>query len=219
MPGQDTTPPNQVRQSLAPSVTTSSVVAPSDTTAVVSGTVTPNGAFTSYWFDYTARADMSNLSTSPKQTVGSGFAPIPAPGYITGLSKDTTYYFRLVGENSKGRTVGVQYAFHTSSVPQAPVGSAPTVKSIAATGVTKTAANLRGEVTPNRNPTQYWFEYGTSANLGDTTAIAAIGDGTAKLSESITLTGLATSTTYYFRLNAQNIFGTVNGAILNFKTK
>jgi len=29
---------------------------------------------------------------------------------------------------------------------------------------------------------------------------------------------LAPATTYYFRLNAQNSFGTTNGSILNFKT-
>src|SRR3989344_703499 len=213
----DVTPtPSAEPQAGVPGFVTGSSVAPSDTTAVVTGRVTPNGAFTSYWYEYGTTASFGNKTAG--QTIGSGWAAIPAPGYITGLVKDTTYYFRLVGENQFGRVAGTQYSFRTTLNTPPPVGSAPTVRTTAGNGISRTSANLNGQVTPNRAMTQFWFEYGKSPNLGQTSALVSVGDGTAVVPASLSLSALDPLTTYYFRLNAQNQFGTINGAILNFKT-
>lgn len=77
---------------------------------------------------------------------------------------------------------------------------------------------LNGEVTPNRAATSYWFEYGKTTSLGNSSALTAVGDGNAKMNVSLALSDLEPATTYYFRLNAQNQFGTVNSTILSFKT-
>ncbi|MSR70946.1 hypothetical protein EXS62_02810 [Candidatus Kaiserbacteria bacterium] len=210
----DTTP--QTRTQGSPVATTNSNVNPTATTAVVVGGVVPNGAATSYWYEYGAS---SNLGiTTAKQNIGSGYANLAAPTYITQLAKDTTYYFRLVAQNSFGKSTGATYTFHTTVGIPAPTGSTPTLKTLAASGVSRTAANLQGEVTPNQAPTIYWFEYGGSVNLGEVSPAQSIGDGTTKVPASFSLPNLVPATTYYFRLNAQNNFGTVNGAILNFKT-
>ncbi len=208
----------QTQQPGVPLVTTSASVVPSDTTGVVTGSVNPNGAFTSYWYEYGVSSDLGDKVSSPSQAIGSGYAAIPAPGYITGLTKDTTYYFRLVAENQYGRVAGTQYSFQTTHGNPPPVGSAPTTKTLPADGISRTTANLNGEVTPNKASTQYWFEYGQTPELGNTMALTSAGDGTAKVGASFSLSNLTPATTYYFRLNAQNQFGTVNGAILNFKT-
>ena len=200
----------------SPNVITNSSVSPSDTTAIVNGTVNPKGAFTSYWYEY---GNTSNLgSKTGNQTIGSGFVAIQAPGYITELVKNTTYYFRLVAENQYGRVTGSQFTFKTTEGNPPPVGNAPTTKTLAANGVSRTTANLRGEVTPNKAETQYWFEYGKTTQLGNTSAFSGAGSGNAKVPVSISLSDLEPLTTYYFRLNAQNQFGTINGSILNFKT-
>ncbi len=205
-----------VPQSTTPVAVTNSAVSPTDTTAIVNGTVNPKGAFTSYWYEYGKTADLGSKTTS--QTMGSGFVTIQAPGYITGLTKNTIYYYRLVAENQNGRVAGTEYTFKTTEGTPAPVGSAPVAKTVAANGVSQNAAKLNGEVTPNQNATQYWFEYGKTPQLGNTTAFSGAGDGKAKVSVSVSLSDLAPQTTYYFRINAQNQFGTVNGTILNFKT-
>jgi phosphodiesterase/alkaline phosphatase D-like protein len=199
-----------------PTVVTSPNAFPSDTTVVVSGTITPNGPATTYWYEFGTSATFG--SKTPTQTIGSGFREIPAPLYITGLVKDTTYYYRLVASNQVGTTAGTSYTFRTTVGTPAPVGSVPTLKTLAASGVSRTSANLAGEVTPNKAATKYWFEYGTTQNLGSATALESAGDGSVKVPASFALTNLAPSTTYYYRINAQNQFGTVNGGILSFKT-
>lgn len=199
-----------------PILVTSSKSIPTDTTAVVTGSVTPNGAFTSYWYEYGNTTNMN--SKTPNQSVGSGFVSINSPAYITGLVKDTTYYFRLVAENEFGKVTGTQFSFQTTHDIPTPIGSIPTIKTLQANTITRTSAKLNGEVNPNKATTQYWFEYGRTANLGNTSAFLWAGEGSSNVSESITLSDLTPDSTYYFRLNAQNQFGTVNGTILNFKT-
>lgn len=207
---------DQGPQAGAPSATTNTSVAPTDTTAVVTGTVTPNGDFTSYWYEFGTSASLGNKTSN--QNIGSGFAAIPATGYITGLTKNTTYYFKLVAENQYGKVSGSQHSFRTTEGTPPPVGGVPEAKSIAASGISRTSVTLHGEVTPNKAATQYWFEYGKTANLGNTTALTGAGSGSTKVPVSVSLTDLNPSTSYYFRINVQNQFGTVNGAILNFKT-
>lgn len=199
----------------APDATTNSTFAPTDTTSVVTGTVNPNGAVTTYWYEYGVGTSLGKKS--PVQTVGSGRTATLAPGYITGLSKSTTYYYRLVAENQYGKSTGSTLTMRTSSVSAAPEGVIPTAKTFPANEITKSGATLRGEVNPNKGATQYWFEYGRTNRLGNTTAFVSLGNG----NTSIVATAqpkLNANTTYYFRINAQNEFGTVNGTIMSFKT-
>jgi phosphodiesterase/alkaline phosphatase D-like protein len=200
----------------APMLVSSNRAIPTDTTVVLTGATTPNGASTNYWYEYGPTSALGSKTTS--QSVGSGYVSIKTPAYIVGLTKDTSYYYRLVAENRLGKVVGDVFTFRTSTNTPAPVGSAPRTVTLAANAVGRTSANLRGEVTPNQADTEYWFEYGKTAELGNTSALVALGNGSAKLSASLTLSDLDPLTTYYFRINAQNQFGTVNGSILNFKT-
>jgi hypothetical protein len=203
-------------ESTAPIVITSSTVSPGNTVAAVIGTINPKGAFTSYWYEYGVNSNLGSKTTT--QNIGSGFVSFQAPGYITNLAKNTTYYFKLVAENQYGRVAGNQFSFKTADNLPSPVGSVPTVKTLSASGVSRTIADINGEVTPNKVVTQYWFEYGKTTALGNTSALSSVGDGTAKVSVYIPLADLEPLTTYYFRINAQNQFGTINGSILNFKT-
>lgn len=216
-PGQ--TPPSNTttpRQATAPLAVTDSTATPSGTTAVLSGEVTPNGALTTYWYEYGTSSALGK--SSAKHTLGSGFAAITAPGYITGLTKNTTYSYRLVAENTLGKVQGTTYTFKTTDGTPAPVGGLPSSSTLAAKAITGSAATLNGTVSPNKATTRYWFEYGQTANLGNTTALTSVGDGSAAVSASTELANLSSGTTYFFRLNAQNKFGTVNGTILTFKT-
>ena len=214
--GTTVTPPPAQPTAGAPAVVTDSGAAPSNSTVVVTGKVTPNGAPTSYRYEYGETTALGARTAS--QGIGSGWAAIPSPGYITGLRANTLYYFRLTAQNSFGTVNGSIYSFSTNSNPP-PQGNPPAVSANAATDVERTTATLNARVNPRGSQTTYWFEYGTDANFGSVTSLQSAGNGSALTAVSASLSGLSPATKYFFRVNAQNQFGTVNGPTQNFTTK
>jgi hypothetical protein len=101
----------------------------------------------------------------------------------------------------------------------APAAAAPpAAATAAATGVTATTAELNGTVRPNQEPTTYHFEYGRTTAYGAMTAHAGPLSGNAQKTVSATISGLAPSTTYHYRLVAANASGTAHGADAAFTT-
>ena len=89
--GDGTTPtPTPTPSSAVPTaVTDQNNVVVSNSTSLVTGKVTPNGAPTSYWYEYGKTSSLGNKTEN--QTIGSGFVVIQAPSYIinlTNLRKD-----------------------------------------------------------------------------------------------------------------------------------
>jgi len=74
-------------------------------------------------------------------------------------------------------------------------------------------------VNPRSSQTTYWFEYGDTTDFGHVTALQSAGSGNASASVSAQVSGLTPLTKYYFRINAQNQYGTVNGTTQNFTTR
>lgn len=199
----------------APTVITSTTVQPTNSTAVVAGTVNPNGSQTVYWYEYGSTANLgSKISV---QSIGSGWSAIPSPGFITGLNKDTTYYYRLDAENKYGEMRGATQSFSTNDNPPGQ-GSVPTVSTASAKNVSRTAATVGASVNAHSSPTTYWFEYGTDATFGQLSAFQSAPNTNSAATVSASLTGLSPLTKYYFRIDAQNQYGTVNGSISSFTT-
>ncbi len=199
----------------APTVQTGSSVIPSNSTAVLSGKVTPNGLVTTYWYDYGLTANLDSQTTS--QDIGSGFNAITAPAYITGLKANTQYYFRLSAQNRLGTVHGAVYSFSTNGTPPAP-GKAPVLQTNSVSDIARTGATLNGHVNPEGFATGYWFEFGETRDMGSLTGFTSIGNGQDSLAVVTALTNLKPLTKYYFRLDAQNQFGTVNGSVGSFTT-
>jgi len=218
-PGTNTYPtPNTPDTSPTPStpvVQTGASVAVTGTTVTIAGQVKPNGPTTSYWYEYGTTASLGLKTT--EQGIGSGFSALSAPGYISGLKANTVYYFRINAKNIYGTVNGTIESFKTNNDP-AQSGKAPTSTTSAATDISRSGATLKGTINPNGANSNYWFEYGTDINFGTTTIFQAIGNSNSTSSVAATLSGLNPLTKYYFRLNGQNQFGTVNGGILNFTT-
>jgi hypothetical protein len=199
----------------APTVTTGGSVTNSSSTATVNGQVKPNGSATTYWFEYGETTALGNRTSA--QSIGSGYASISSPGYIVGLKSDTLYYFRLSAKNSFGTVNGATYSFRTNT-NQPPVVIHPDIKTVSASDVTRTSATLRGQIDPNGLPATYWFEYGKDASLGYVTIFQGTNNGTAAINVSAPASGLEPQTKYYYRLNAQNAYGTVTGSTMSFTT-
>lgn len=97
--------------------------------------------------------------------------------------------------------------------------TAPTVTTNAASSVGTTGATLEGTVNANNSSTTVTFEYGTSTDYGTTVdADPSQVTGTANTPVSKAITGLASNTTYHYRVVAQSTAGTSYGGDLYFTT-
>jgi prepilin-type N-terminal cleavage/methylation domain-containing protein len=79
----------------------------------------------------------------------------------------------------------------------------PTVVTGGYTGVTYYSATLYGSVNGNGYPAHYRFEYGTTTAYGQYTNVTDTGSGYATVSAYV---GLASSTTYHYRICAYNAY-------------
>ena len=80
------------------------------------------------------------------------------------------------------------------------------------------SVTLRGHVLPNGLNTDTWFEWGPTTAMTNKTADVAIGNGTAQVNTSATITGLVYPGTYYYRAAARNSLGTTKGITRTIRT-
>ena len=194
-------------------VSTASASNVGSTSATVNGSVNPNSSATSAWFEWGTSSTLSTYSTTASQSVGSGSSAVSITANLTGLTPNTTYYYRAVAQNSAGTQRGLILSFTTAS-------TMPTVSTTPAISVMPTSAMLTGSVNPNGSLTTAWFEWGTSSTLFSysTTPSESIGSGTSAVTVWVTLAGLSPNTAYYYRVVGQNSAGTRKGTILTFTT-
>ena len=109
----------------------------------------------------------------------------------------------------------------SSGGPAAAASGAPAPPSATtgtATNVAQSSTTVAGTLNPNGVTTSYYFQYGTNTNYGSSTPPTDAGSGTADVPVSANLTGLASSTTYHYRLVAESSVGTTDGADQTFTT-
>jgi phosphodiesterase/alkaline phosphatase D-like protein len=96
--------------------------------------------------------------------------------------------------------------------------SSPTVVTGGTSSRTTTSAVLDGTVNPNGSSTAYFFQWGLTTGYGDTSKPGSAGHGTRNVSVRTAAGGLTPGTTYHYRLDATNQFGTTAGRDRTFKT-
>jgi len=99
-------------------------------------------------------------------------------------------------------------------------GGAPTAETERAEEITRTEAVLPAKVFPHSTETECEFQYGTVEHVLDKKVGCPFKPGHRAIGvpEAITLTGLAQSTTYYYRIHATNEHGEGNGDERSFTT-
>ncbi len=195
-----------------PTAATGSASGVTENTSVLSGTVNPQGAETRFRFEY--GTDTSYGSVTPWFAGGNGTSDMAVNASITGLTPSTTYHFRIVARNSAGTVTGNDATFTTTSIAVA----LPTATTGSASSVTETTAVLSGTVNPQGAETRYRFEYGPDTSYGSATPWFAGGNGTSDMAVNASIIGLDPSTTYHFRIVAQNSAGSVKGNDATFTT-
>ena len=179
--------------------------------ATLNARINPENLATIYFFEYGTTTAYGNQVPIAPESIGSGTANILVEQPISGLSKSTTYHYRVVAENAAGKSVGKDRTFKLEP---------PKAITDAATAVGSTEATLNGTVDPESSATSYWFEYGETESYGIKIPLtpASAGSGTASVAVSQTPTGLKKNTTYHFRVVAENAVGLTKGADKAFTT-
>jgi hypothetical protein len=98
-----------------PTVTTGGAAQVTQSSATLTGKVNPNGAQTTYFFQY-GLTKSYGTSTGPTDA-GSGTHARTAAANLTGLAPFAKYHYRLVAENAKGKTFGGDRTFTTKKQP------------------------------------------------------------------------------------------------------
>jgi hypothetical protein len=194
-----------------PSATTGAASGVGQSAATLTGTIDPQGAQTSYYFEYSGPGTFSIVSG--KAGSGSGATTVTAP--VNGLTPGATYQYRLIATNTGGTTVGSYQTFTTAPPP--PSGP-PAAVTGGTSNLTPSSATLGGTVDPNGGATSYQFQYGTSAAYGAGLSEASAGSGAEPQGVAAGLSGLAPGTAYHYRLVASNAAGTTYGADQAFTT-
>ena len=107
--------------SQAPDVVTGSPSGISQTAATLNGTVNPNGAATTYQFQWGPTTSYGSTVPASPGNAGSGSAAVAESAALTGLSAGTTYHYRLSATNATGTTNGSDQSFTTTTAAPAPV--------------------------------------------------------------------------------------------------
>jgi hypothetical protein len=89
-----------------PNAETEAATGVTATSAVLNGTVNPDGVDTTYRFEYGTSTAYGTKVPIPNASAGSGTSGIKASQTLTTLLAKTTYHFRLVAESPTGTIEG-----------------------------------------------------------------------------------------------------------------
>ncbi len=178
--------------------------------ATLHGTLNPEAAATSYWFEYGKTSDYGSQTPTTPASVPPGTSNVAASQTPTELSEGTTYHFRLVASNAGGIAYGEDETLKTLAIPKATTEAASEVK--------ETSTRLNGTVNPGGFSTNYYFEWGKDTGYGNKTAVESAGSGNSGVATSAVLSGLEAGATYHFRLIVEGGGFTAKGADKEFKT-
>ena len=185
----------------------------------VSGTVKPDGAgeVVECFFEY-------GKATGPTITYTNTKACSPGPNYtvdtpvtavLEGLEGEQPYNYRLVAKNLAGAK---NFGANKIITPHNVKG----LKTEAATGITRTAAELHASFEGDGTHTTYYFEWGTGAEPPFANKSAVLDAASPSFPPTTPLalgvSGLKPQTVYRFRVAAENTTGFSPGKVLTFET-
>lgn len=193
----------------SPTVSTGSATSIKDHSAVLNGSVNPNGASTTYWFVWGPTTAYGG--TSAHHSAGSGTGSVSVHITAGGLLPGTVYHYRLIAQNAFGTTTGRDRTFRTTGHPL------PGVVTGVATNLSAFGATLNGTVVPNGATTSWFFQYSAGGPFVSTPAGAVSGStGPTNVAESVF--PLAPGFTYLYRLVGVHASGTSYGPFVSFTT-
>lgn len=95
---------NNPKTQSAPQAVTNGPASVSVNSAVINGSLSPNGASTNFWFEFGVTQSLGQIT--PSQSTGSGNLWLLVTGNLLGLESGKTYYYRVVAQNNYGISRG-----------------------------------------------------------------------------------------------------------------
>ncbi len=180
-----------------PGLTTDPATGIKTSVAELHGSFTGDGLDVKYFYEYGSSTLYG--TTVPGGELPAATGPTTIPGaVIEGLQPLHTYHYRVVAENSFGRTNGSDRTLVTNT--------APIVVSLSSAHVTGTTAELLATINPHGVPAEARFEYGPTTSYGFTAPVDPIPAQETPFSVKADLTNL-NGGVYHFRIVATNEFG------------
>jgi phosphodiesterase/alkaline phosphatase D-like protein len=178
----------------SPTVATGGTSSTTTTTTILHGTVNPNGASTSYRFEWGLTTGYGISGTV--KSAGSGTHTVSVAFKIADLIPGTVYHYRLLALNRFGGAIGSDRTFTTAGNPPPQTATGP------AQVTSATTATVTGVINPRGASTTYTFQYGITPFYGSSTFSQTVPAGSLPVNVSAQLSGLAPGTFFHYRIVA-----------------
>lgn len=170
--------------------------------ATLTGSIDSRGRATTWYFEYGTTTGYGTRTAT--QSIDAKPGDRNAAVILSNLKPSTTYHFRIVATSDAGTTRGIDQAFTTGAPPTPTTGTA-----VLSDGG---AVTFTGTVNPNGSNTSWWFEFGATTTYGSRTPTRSAGAGSTAAAVSESITGLASGSTFHYRLVVSSDAGNVGGS-------
>ncbi len=177
----------------SPTISGGSTSSITTSSAVLHATINPNGATTTYQFQWGLTAAYG-LSSPAKLAKGTKNVAVKATA--SSLLPGTVYHYRLVAMNKFGDGAGFDHKFKTAGNPP------PTAATGPAGHVATTSATVSGVINPHGQKTIWVFQYGLTPTYSSQTFGGSVPAGSAPVIVAQTLTGLEPGVPFHYRIVA-----------------
>jgi phosphodiesterase/alkaline phosphatase D-like protein len=178
----------------SPAVSTHAATSITTSSAVLNGTINPNGATTTYHFEY--GLTKSYGESTPTRSAGNGTKSVAVKATVRSLLPGTVYHFRLTASNRFGNAGGIDRTFRTAGNPPPDAATGPAAQ------IGRNGATLTAVINPHGENTKWDFQYGLTTSYGVQTFGGTVPAGQSAVTVSEQLKGLQSGTTFHYRIVA-----------------